>query len=214
MLSMTKKRGVFGGLVAAAAVVGAAFAAGFGERPAAEPVKIGEAAPAFSLTDTNGDRHSLSDFSGKVVVLEWFNPDCPFVKKFHADSKVMKETHAKFMNDEEVVFLAINSGAPGKQGAGLERNQLAIKEFKMEYPILLDESGEVGKTYGVKRTPEMFVIDREGIVRYHGPIDSKRSASEVGTNYLEIAVQQIRNGETDVIRPESDVYGCSVKYAN
>ncbi|MEO1534876.1 MAG: redoxin domain-containing protein [Planctomycetota bacterium] len=213
MLSM-KKRSVFGGVVAAAAVVGAAFAAGFGARPTAEPVKVGEMAPAFSLTDTNGDRHSLSDFSGKVVVLEWFNPDCPFVKKFHADSKVMKETHAQFMNDEEIVFLAINSGAPGKQGAGAERNKLAIKEFKMEYPILLDESGEVGKAYGAKRTPEIFVLDREGVVRYHGPIDSKRSASEVGTNYLEIAVKQIKNGETDIIRPEIEVYGCSVKYAN
>lgn len=213
MLSM-KKRSVFGGVVAVAAVVGAAFAAGFGARPAAEPVKVGEMAPAFSLTDTNGDRHSLSDFSGKVVVLEWFNPDCPFVKKFHADSKVMKETHAQFMNDEEIVFLAINSGAPGKQGAGAERNKLAIKEFKMDYPILLDESGEVGKAYGAKRTPEIFVLDREGVVRYHGPIDSKRSASEVGTNYLEIAVKQIKNGETDIIRPEIEVYGCSVKYAN
>jgi peroxiredoxin len=214
MLGMTKKRSVFGGVVAAAAVLGAAVAGGFGARPAAEPVEVGEMAPAFSLTDTNGDRHSLSDFEGKVVVLEWFNPDCPFVKKFHADTKVMKETHAKFMNDEEIVFLAINSGAPGKQGAGVERNQLAIKEFKMEYPVLLDESGEVGKAYGAKRTPEIFVIDREGVVRYHGPIDSKRSASEVGTNYLEMAVKQIKNGETDVIRPEIEVYGCSVKYAN
>lgn len=214
MLGMTKKRSVFGGLVAAAAVLGAAVAGGFGERPAAEPVNVGDTAPAFSLTDTNGDRHSLSDFEGKVVVLEWFNPDCPFVKKFHADSKVMKETHAQFMNDEEIVFLAINSGAPGKQGAGMERNQLAVKEFKMEYPVLLDESGQVGKAYGAKRTPEIFVIDREGVVRYHGPIDSKRSASEVGTNYLAMAVKQIKNGETDVIRPEIDVYGCSVKYAN
>ncbi len=214
MLGMMKKRSVFGGVVAAAAVVGAAFAAGFGARPAVEPVAVGDRAPAFSLTDTNGDRHSLSDFDGKIVVLEWFNPDCPFVKKFHADSKVMKETHAQFMNDEQIVFVAINSGAPGKQGAGVERNKLAIEEFKMDYPVLLDESGEVGKAYGAKRTPEIFVIDGEGVVRYHGPIDSKRSASEIGTNYLEMAVKQIKNGETDIVRPEIEVYGCAVKYAD
>ncbi len=213
MLAMTKKRSVFGGLVAAAAVLGAAVAGGFGARPAVEPVKVGDRAPAFSLTDTNGERHSLSDYEGKIVVLEWFNPDCPFVKKFHYDSKVMKETHSQFINDEEVVFLAINSGAPGKQGAGLERNQQAVKEYKIEYPVLLDESGEVGKAYGAKRTPEMFVIDREGVIRYHGPIDSNRSASEVGTNYLELAVKQVKNGETEIVRAEIDVYGCSVKYA-
>jgi peroxiredoxin len=217
MSSLTAKRSVFGALVAGVAMIGAAFAAGFTSAPsrsvAVEPVEVGAKAPDFTLTDVNGSEVTLSDYAGKIVVLEWFNPDCPFVKKFHYSTKTMHETHAKFAGDEGIVFLAINSGAPGKQGHGVERNRKAIEEYKIQYPVLLDESGAVGQLYGAKRTPEIFVIDGEGVVRYHGPIDSDASARTVGENYLELAVTQLKNGETEIITPQNAVYGCSVKYA-
>ncbi|MEO1585230.1 MAG: redoxin domain-containing protein [Planctomycetota bacterium] len=213
MLTKAKKRTMVGGLMAGVALLGAAVAGGFSSRPSAEPVSVGDSAPSFTLTDTNGESHTLADYRGKTVVLEWFNPDCPFVKKFHTDSSVMRDTHAKFAGDSEIVFMAINSGAPGKQGAGLERNRKAVEEYQIGYPVLLDESGEVGKAFGAKRTPEIFVIDAEGVVRYHGPIDDNSSYREVGQNYLELAVTQVKNGETDVVRPQIGVYGCSVKYA-
>ncbi|MEM8756636.1 MAG: redoxin domain-containing protein [Planctomycetota bacterium] len=213
MLTRSKKSGLIRTLAAGAAVLGAAFAAGFGSLAEREAPVVGEAAPNFTLTDINGESHNLADYQGKVVVLEWFNPDCPFVKKFHYATKVMHETHADVASSGEVVFLAINSGAPGKQGAGLERNQQAATEFKIEYPILLDESGEVGRMFGAKRTPEIFVIDREGVIQYHGPIDSDPSARKVGENYLKLAVTQVVNGESSVIKSDNAIYGCSVKYA-
>lgn len=214
MLNVAKKRSLVSGLVGGLALIGAAFAAGFGSSSAVEPVEVGANAPDFTLTDTAGTEHTLSAYAGKTVVLEWFNPDCPFVKKFHYATKTMHETHAKFADDPSIVFLAINSGAPGKQGHGLERNQKAIEEYKIQYPVLLDESGEVGKLFGAKRTPEIFIVDGEGVVRYHGPIDSDSSAREVGDNYVELALTQLRNGETDIVTPTTDVYGCAVKYAN
>ncbi|MEM1071286.1 MAG: redoxin domain-containing protein [Planctomycetota bacterium] len=213
MIRTIEKKSLLSMLAAGVAVLGATVAAGFGTKTAATP-SVGDPAPAFTLTDTDGETYSLEDHQGKIVVLEWFNPDCPFVKKFHYATKVMHETHAGFAGNEDVVFLAINSGAAGKQGAGLERNQQAKVDFKIEYPILLDESGEVGKAYGAKRTPEMFIIDGEGIIRYHGPIDSNPSARTIGENYLQLAITQLVNGESEIITPDNDIYGCSVKYAN
>lgn len=180
------------------------------EMKTAKEAEVGHAAPDFVLTDTDGNEHRLSDYADAVVVLEWFNPDCPFVKKHHALNKTMASTHAQF-EEKEVVWLAINSGAPGKQGHGIERNQKARAQYEMDYPVLIDETGTVGRLYDAKTTPQMFVIDHGKIV-YAGAIDSDRSAKKVGdTNYVVDALNSVMAGEA-VETAETKSYGCSVKY--
>lgn len=212
-------------LAAGAATVATALSGAENQAP-----KVGEIAPDWTLTDTTGAEHSLKDFRGKVVVLEWFNPDCPFVKKFHKNSTVMAETVGAWnaeldangevvargkdaeAHDLDVVFIAINSGAQGKQGHGADRNTKAIKDYKMQYPVLLDEKGVVGRMYGAKKTPEIFIIDEAGEIIYHGPIDNNGSARTIGDmNYLSTALAQHAKGET-IVRPEIKPYGCRVKY--
>jgi peroxiredoxin len=131
---------------------------------------IGEPAPGFSLPDLDGKTVSLADFAGKTVVLEWFNPDCPFVKYAHTEGPLA--AMAVEQSEAGVVWLAINSGAPGKQGAGVERNREAAAEWKMSHPILLDEDGKVGHAYGATTTPHMFVIDGAGKLVYAGGLDN------------------------------------------
>ena len=201
-------------VVAAAAMVGAATAGAVSAEPKAV---IGGKAPDFTLSDTAGVEVKLSEVlkKEKIVVLEWYNPECPFVKK-HYDGekgpKTMIELQKKFADD--VVWLRINSGAPGKQGAGKEKNIGYAKDFGIATPILLDETGVVGQMYGAKRTPEMFVISAEGVIEYHGAIDDNRrtgrKANEV--NHVEAALEQLIAGETVTVRT-TDAYGCSVKYA-
>ncbi|MCB1181945.1 thioredoxin family protein [bacterium] len=173
----------------------------------------GDAAPDFTLTDTAGREHHLQGYldAGQTVVLEWFNPDCPFIKKHHASARTMNEAYAK-VKDHDVVWLAINSGAPGKQGAGLERNRTAVTEYEMPFPVLLDESGEVGMAYGAKTTPHMFVIAADGTVAYNGAIDDNPSPSQMGeTNYVLAALHAVLSG-AEVEHATTKPYGCSVKY--
>ncbi len=182
---------------------------------AASP-QIGAKAPDFTLTDTDGKQHTLSDYTkaGKVVVIEWFNPDCPFIKKHHVKNNSMMNLYTEQQKLKNVVWLAINSGAAGKQGAGLERNKAAKAEYKIDYPILMDESGAVGKMYGAKTTPHMFVIAPDGNLIYKGAFDSDKSPETMGeTLYVRAAVEQFAKGGK--IEPaETASYGCSVKYAN
>ena len=132
------------------------------------------------------------------------------MKKHHSHNKTMASTHAEF-KEQEIVWLAINSGAPGKQGHGLERNQKAREQYAMDYPVLIDESGTVGRLYDAKTTPQMFVIDH-GTIVYAGAIDSDRSAKKVGdTNYVVDALKNVMAGEA-VETAETKSYGCSVKY--
>jgi peroxiredoxin len=140
---------------------------------AGEPAtaKVGEPAPAFSLPNIDGQTVSLADFAGKTVVIEWFNPDCPFVKYAH-DDKGPLATLAADQTQGGVVWLAINSGAPGKQGAGAERNRKAAEDWKLEHPILIDEDGKVGHAYGATTTPHMFVIDGSGKLVFAGGVDN------------------------------------------
>ena len=174
----------------------------------------GDKAPDFTLTDTEGAEYTLQTFldDGKIVVLEWFNPDCPFIKKHHANHKTMNETFAA-VKDDGVIWLAINSGAKGKEGNGLERNRKAVEEYEIPFPVLIDESGEVGRAYGAKTTPHMFIITSDGIVAYNGAIDDDRSAAKLGkTNYVATALTALREGKK-VETPETSAYGCSVKYS-
>ncbi len=192
-------------LAAAAAVLAAAPALA---------ITPGNPAPDFTLPDTAGKEHTLSKYlgEGKIVVLEWFNPECPFIVKHHKNHRTMAETLARFA-EHGVVWLAINSGAPGLQGHGLERNQRAVKEFEMAFPLLLDPSGAVGKAYGAKTSPHMFVITPAGTVVYNGAIDNDRSAAKLGdTNHVADALAAVVAGQPVKVA-ETKPYGCSVKYA-
>jgi peroxiredoxin len=185
------------------------------DTPAQKPAQsdLGEA-PDFKLKDLGGDEVSLSQFRGKTVVLEWFNPGCPFVQYAHGKGP-LKGTGER-MAGEGVVWLAINSGAPGKQGAGVDTNKKAASEWSISYPILLDESGEVGKAYGAKTTPHMYVINAEGKLVYRGGLDNAPMGEVRGDshiNYVESALAALAAG-TPIEPAEAQPYGCSVKYAD
>jgi peroxiredoxin len=203
-------------VLACGAVALATGLAGASWQPSAstsEKAKVGEKAPDFTLTDLEGKEYTLSELTkdGKIVVLEWFNPDCPWVKKHHTQLSMLEDTQKEFK--DEVVWLAINSGAKGKQGTGVERNLRAKKDFEMAYPILLDESGTVGRAYGAKTTPHMYVIDKEGVLRYMGAADSYLDVREhAKRNYTRDAIVGILADETIEVT-ETKPYGCGVKYA-
>ncbi len=182
------------------------------KKAAGAAVKVGADAPAFELKDTDGNVVKLADLSkdGNIVVLEWFNPGCPFVVKHHEKLTTFKDLTKKY-EGKKVKFVAINSGGKGMEGNGLELNKKAKKDFAMSYPVLLDESGEVGHAYGAQRTPHMFVI-KDNKIAYMGAIDDNASPEEAGkVNYVEKAVDALLAG-TSVETTETKPYGCGVKY--
>jgi peroxiredoxin len=179
--------------------------------------EIGRPTPNFSLTDTNGKTHSLADLKGKYVVLEWYQPDCPFVRKHYRSGNMQalqKEYTAK-----GVVWLSIDSSAPGAEGnypAG-KLNEIAAQDSASRTALLLDPSGDVGRLYGAKTTPDMYVIDPKGILVYRGAIDNKRSTDlvdiQTATNYVKGALDAVMSGKR-VPTTATQPYGCSVKYAS
>ena len=181
----------------------------------AAAVKTGVAAPTFSLEDVEGKTHSLKDYKGKHVVLEWFNPECPFVRK-HYDSKNM-QTLQKDFTKKGVVWLAIDSSKEGKQGyLTPEDGKEAIKkEGASPTALLLDPNGKVGRLYGAKTTPHMFVINPKGKLVYMGAIDdrptSKAADVDGAQNYLKDALNSSMAGKA-VEKDNTKPYGCSVKY--
>ena len=177
------------------------------------PVNIGAPAPAFSLPDLAGETVSLSDHKGKVVVLEWFNPGCPFVKQAHGPDGGLK-TMANTWSEQGVVWLAINSGSPGSQGTGVDANKRAKSDWNMKHPILLDESGKVGKAYAAKTTPQMVVIDPTGNQVYNGALDNAPFGKPKGGELdaiTERVLAAVTNGKPSP-QGQSKPYGCSVKY--
>jgi peroxiredoxin len=177
----------------------------------------GSTAPDFTLTDLDGHAVTLSSFRGKTVVLEWFNPGCPFVRKAHTVGS-LKETPARALA-QGVVWLAVNSAAPGKQGAGADANRKVAAELGMKYPVLLDEPGTVGRAYGATNTPNMFVIDPQGTLVYRGAIDNSPDGEGQSptdgrlVNYVDEALGALKAHQAVKV-PETKAYGCSVKYAN
>lgn len=213
---MMKRRKLMVGALAALAMGAVAFLAPVstaGDHKDHMHAKIGKKAPDFTLVDTMGDSHTLSEYteSGKVVVLEWFNPKCPYVVKHHERHDTMARL-AKEFKDKDVVWMAINSGRKGHSTTGVDLNNEYKKKWSIGYPILMDESGEVGHMYGAKTTPHMYIIDADGMLRYAGAIDNNNSARTLGdVNYVEQALKQVLAGET-VSTAETRAYGCSVKY--
>ena len=179
---------------------------------AATSAELGKPAPDFTLAALDGSEHSLAAHKGKIVVLEWFNPGCPFVKFAWGEGPFK----GKGTWGTDVVWLTINSSAPGKQGNGADANKAVASEWGIQHPVLLDESGTVGKTYGAKTTPHMYVIDKAGMLVYAGAIDdrptSRKSDVQGANNYVRAALQSVAAGEP-VKTPVTRAYGCTVKYA-
>ncbi len=186
--------------------------------PAAGRAELESRAPDFELPDLNGKTVKLSSFAGKTVVLEWFNPGCPFVRMSHTKGS-LKDMGNRWSASGKVVWLAINSGAPGKQGHGVEANKAGVQRYGMKYPVLLDESGKVGHMYGASNTPHMFVIDPKGVLVYSGAIDNSpdgEGESPVDgklVNYVEEALKAVEAGNKPT-PALTEAYGCTVKYGS
>src|SRR5205823_11394570 len=174
---------------------------------------VGSSAPDFSLTDAKGKPHSLSAYKGKYVVLEWFNPECPFVKK-HYGSGNMQKLQEEFTG-KGVVWLTIDSNAPGTEGnLSAEQAQKVMDSWKThQTALLLDPESKVARSYGAKNTPNMVVINPEGKIVYEGAIDSKASPNPAdissSTNYVKVALDESLAGKP-VSTSSTKPYGCSV----
>jgi len=183
----------------------------------AAELRTGNPAPEFTLTDTNGKSHNLSDFKGKYVVLEWINHGCPFVVKHYSSGNM--QALQKEYTGKDVVWLSICSSAEGKQGhmSNEDWNSTMAEKGAACTAILIDEDGTVGKLYDARTTPHMYVIDPEGNLIYQGAIDDKRSteASDIATseNYVRSALTQAMANEP-VAKAQTQPYGCGVKYKN
>ena len=183
--------------------------------PSFAAVQVDQPAPEFTLISAAGKTVSLSDYQGKAVVLEWTNHDCPYVQK-HYDSDNMQSLQRKYAA-KDVVWLSIISSAPGKQGYvdAETANQLTSSRNAAPTQVLFDPEGTVGREYGARTTPHMYIIDKEGTLRYAGGIDSIKSANPAdiakATNYVDEGLTSLLGGQA-IAKKSSSPYGCSVKY--
>ena len=182
---------------------------------AAEKAMVGQPAPDFSLTDVTGKTHKLSEYRGKTVVLEWVNPECPFVVKHYGSGNMPSLQKAAVADG--VIWLSINSGSAGAQGDFNPGQVTTWMEKTGASPTAYfrDSDGKVGKLYDAKTTPHMFVITSDGTLAYNGAIDSIRSSKaediSKATNYVTAALTSVKLGQP-VAKTTSEPYGCSVKY--
>lgn len=177
--------------------------------------KLNAKAPNFKGLDSNLVEHNLKDFKGKIVVLEWKNIACPFVKKHYKSGNMQALQKKATQND--IVWLSIVSSAKGKQGhqnPETTRSQV-VKEGSHATAVILDQSGDIGRLYGAKTTPHMFVIDKKGVLVYEGAIDSIRSANQKdipkAINYVAQAIDSLQQNKPILVQ-QSKAYGCSIKY--
>ncbi len=181
----------------------------------ASSTKIGEPAPSITATDIHGRAFNLKDHKGKIVVLEWTNHNCPFVKKHYGTGNMQKTQ--KMATEKGVMWISIVSSAPGNQGnVTPEQAQKIVMDVKANATTrLLDSNGDIGHTYGALTTPHMFVIGKDGILAYIGAIDDNPSpnpkAIEGAQNYVLKAIDELMKGEA-VSMASTKPYGCSVKY--
>jgi peroxiredoxin len=185
-------------------------------RAVSAAARVGEAAPPFTATSTTGPSVSLADYRGKIVVLEWTNHDCPYVRK-HYDTSNMQALQ-KESTGQGVIWLTVISSAPGTQGfvSPGEANELTSTRKAAPTAVLLDPQGTVGKMYGATNTPHMYVVDKGGILVYAGAIDdrptTRKSDVPGAQNYVRAALQAVAAGQP-VKTPATRAYGCTVKYA-
>lgn len=206
-------------LLGGAAVAAAGAIGGFvllGANEALASVENGAAAPAFSVQDANGQTRTLAEFRGRTVVLEWTNHGCPYVRK-HYDAGNMQALQREAAADG-VVWLQVISSAPGEQGHldGAGARARVQTDNAAPAATLLDPSGVMGRAYGARTTPHMYIIDGSGVLRYQGAIDDRPSARpaslEGATNYVRAALADLAAGRP-VQTAQTTPYGCSVKYA-
>jgi hypothetical protein len=184
-----------------------------------EPVTIGGPAPAFTAVDTRGKSHSLADYAGKWLVLEWFNHGCPYTKKHYAlvngigNSQAMQQEYTK----RGVIWLSIVSSGPGRQGymTAEKADDVARKKGAAPTAIVRDTAGVLGRLYGARNTPQYAIIDPEGVLRYGGAIDDRRTSSAKdiagATNYVRAALDSGLAGRPIAVA-QTQPYGCEVKY--
>lgn len=182
---------------------------------AAHAADVGKPAPDFAVADSNGKSHKLAEYKGKWVVLEWLNHGCPYVRK-HYDGQNMQATQKRW-SEKGVVWLSIISSAPGKQGHSTpEKANADAKQYgSAATAILLDTDSKVGLAYGARTTPEIVVINPEGVVVYSGAMDDKPTTDQAdlkgATNYVDAALTEAMGGKP-VTTASTKPYGCSVKY--
>ncbi|MDP9141681.1 MAG: redoxin domain-containing protein [Pseudomonadota bacterium] len=175
---------------------------------------VGQAAPAFTASNSNGGTTSLADLKGKFVVLEWTNDGCPFVQKHYSGNMQGLQKDA---TDKGAVWLSVISSAPGKQGNVDAKGANALSASRKAHPsqVLLDPAGDLGQLYGAKTTPHMFIINPEGTLIYAGGIDSIASADAddipKATPYVRLGLTEAMAGKA-ITHPVTTPYGCSVKY--
>ena len=185
--------------------------------PIVAAVRVGEPAPNFTATDSYGHQHSLAQYKGKFVVLEWHNRECPYTKK-HYDSGNMQKLQ-KLWTGKGVVWFTVISSAPGQQGyvTAADENDYVKRMGAAPTAVLLDPSGDLGHLYGAKTTPHMFVINPQGQLIYDGAFDNKPTTEQSdiagATNYVTAALEEAMAGKPVAVKA-SQPYGCSVKYAH
>jgi AhpC/TSA family protein len=183
--------------------------------PFAQAAKVGEAAPDFAATDTNGKVHKLSEYQGKFVVLEWSNRGCPYTQK-HYNSGNMQKLQREWAG-QGVIWLTVISSAPGKQGyvTASEENAYIKQVNAAPTAVLLDPTGALGHLYDAKTTPHIFVINPNGVLIYNGAIDDRPTTDVTdingAKNYVTATLEEAESGRP-VSVPSSRPYGCSVKY--
>ena len=180
--------------------------------------KVNDEAPLFSVIDSDGTQINLSDFRGKPVILEWTNHECPYVAKHYSENNM--QALQKMAQDEDIVWLSIISSTPGEQGHVDASTANKLSKTRNAYPthVLLDESGEVGMKYGAKTTPHMYMIDRNGVLRYKGAIDDVGRGMQFFSASLQDAFNYVAT-QLDALQDATQLeigstvpYGCSVKY--
>lgn len=191
--------------------------------PPAPPTaaEVGQKAPAFTLSDTAGKQHTLKDYAGKIVVLEWFNADCPFSgkdtrKSVHASGRAAALRSQLKAADPSIVYLLIDSTARRATKSGvIAADKAAKKRWKIDAPILIDFDGAVGRAYKARTTPHMFVIDSTGVLQYDGAFDDDKrgAAGDEASNYVLAAVKKLKAGEAPS-PSKTKSWGCSVKYGS
>ena len=174
---------------------------------------VGALAPDFSLGATDGQVHKLSEARGQVVVLEWFNPDCPFIQEAHGKGAL--ETRPASLAAEGVRWIPINSNTTGATGSDPGQNAAAVSRYALPGPVWMDPTGAVGRAYGASTTPHLFVIDAQGVLIYVGAPDNaplgQLSGGEARVDYLGDAVRAAKEG-TPPTTPRTKAWGCTVKY--
>jgi len=219
----SRKLRIFGIVLVALLLVGAVaarrIAASADPETLPEQLSVGGPAPAFTAVDTRGRSHSLADYTGKWVVLEWFNHGCPYTKKHYAlvngvgNSQAMQQEYTK----RGVVWLSVVSSGPGRQGytSAEKADDMARKKGAAPTAIIRDTAGVLGRLYGARNTPQYAIIDPEGVLRYSGAIDNRQTSSAKdiagATNYVRAALDSGLAGRPIAVA-QTQPYGCEVKY--